>query len=493
MPDHRPCFHIQPPANWANDPNGPLYWRGRFHLFYQHNPVSVTGGLMHWGHVVSTDLVRWSHLPVALAPGPDGPDSGGCWSGCAVVRDDAPTLIYTGVPLEGDRRVGSVCLATSFDHNLVNWSKDPSNPVIAGPPASLELVHFRDPCVWREDDCWWCVLGGADHSKGGILLLYSSADLRQWNYVGMLCSQHEADRATVRSHEGADSMPIGSGRVWECPQFFALGERHALLIAAWDKPDFQHTLYYIGSYRERVFTPELRGPFDLGAEYYAPVSMNDPQGRRLVWGWTKEGRSAEAQAQSGWAGALTLPRVVTLRDDGTLGIDSLPELASLRGRHYRRRDLALVPRSPLHLNDLRGENLEIAVEIACEPTSVVSLRIRRSPGDEEYTQIRYDRRAGRISVDRDHASLDPAAFRGVHGGTLVLAPNEPLTLRVFLDGSIVEVYANGRATLTERIYPTREDSLGVSLGVEGGDARVICLDAWEMRSAGLNTTGRDGL
>jgi beta-fructofuranosidase len=354
----------------------------------------------------------------------------------------------------------------------------------------LEITEFRDPCVWREGDTWWCVLGGEERDKGGVALLYSSPDLRQWEYVGLLCSQQDLDHVSIGPHPETDGAASAAKLVWECPQFFPLGDRHVLLIAAWEKPQRHYTVFYIGSYRDRVFRPEVGGSFDLGAYYYAPSSMLDPQGRRLVWGWTREGRGQEAQVAAGWAGAVSVPRVLTLLPDGQLGIDPLPELSALRGHQYRRRDLALEPRAPLQLDGLLGESLEIEAQIACDATAVVALRVRRSPGDEEYTEIRFDRGVGRIVVDRERASLDPAAYKGVHGGALHLAPDEPLKLRVFLDGSIVEVYANGRAALTERIYPTRDDSTGVCLGVEGGGAHLISLDAWELGGAGLNDGNR---
>src|SRR5918911_968679 len=115
---HRPQFHFLPPANWMNDPNGLIQCRGQYHLFYQYNPHAPVHGNIHWGHAVSDDLAHWRHLPIALAPTPGGPDAGGCWSGCAIVQDGVPTLIYTGY-VEG---VQCPCLATS-DDELITWDK----------------------------------------------------------------------------------------------------------------------------------------------------------------------------------------------------------------------------------------------------------------------------------------------------------------------------------------------------------------------------------
>src|SRR5579871_1584310 len=191
---HRPRYHFMPPANWMNDPNGPIYVDGRYHLFYQHNPRAaawgdydnsvpaappppdVVWGSMHWGHAVSTDLVNWRHLPIALTPTPDGPDKNGCFSGCAVIHEGVPTLLYTGVSPECQ------CLAVSHD-GLLTWQKDARNPVIAGPPAGWTRTDFRDPCVWQEGDEWLMLIGTGIKDVGGAALLYRSDDLIHWRYL----------------------------------------------------------------------------------------------------------------------------------------------------------------------------------------------------------------------------------------------------------------------------------------------------------------------
>ncbi|MBN2309561.1 MAG: glycoside hydrolase family 32 protein, partial [Candidatus Hydrogenedentes bacterium] len=160
-----------------NDPNGLIQWKGQYHLFYQHNPGEAVWGNMHWGHAVSADLIHWRHLPIALAPEPDGPDAFGVFSGCAVDNDGIPTLVYTGVaPPE------TQCIATGSD-DLVTWTKYEGNPVIAGPPDEFEVTGFRDPKVWRDGDTWDMVVGSGIEGKGGAVLLYRSPDLINWTYL----------------------------------------------------------------------------------------------------------------------------------------------------------------------------------------------------------------------------------------------------------------------------------------------------------------------
>ena len=131
---HRPRYHFTPPANWMNDPNGIIEWDGKYHLFYQHNPYAAVWDNMHWGHAVSSDLLHWTDLPVALSPTADGPDEDGCWSGCAVDDNGVPTILYTGV--RGDWTLPQnqrVCLATG-NADLTSWEKYAGNAIIAYPP-----------------------------------------------------------------------------------------------------------------------------------------------------------------------------------------------------------------------------------------------------------------------------------------------------------------------------------------------------------------------
>ena len=143
----RPAYHYQPPSKWMNDPNGTIYWKGRYHLFYQHNPDGPWHGNIHWGHASSEDLVHWTDHPIALSPGPDGPDRLHCYSGTAFVNaDGVPTHIYHGVP-------GGICLATSTDDMLVDWEKHPANPIIPDPGPGADFVVTGAPAAGWKTAC----------------------------------------------------------------------------------------------------------------------------------------------------------------------------------------------------------------------------------------------------------------------------------------------------------------------------------------------------
>lgn len=458
-----PRYHFRPPANWMNDPNGPIHWKGFYHMFYQYNPHAAYWGDMHWGHARSRDLVHWEHLPMALAPTPGGPDKDGCFSGCAVINQGVPTFVYTGVNPEVQ------CLATS-DDAMIEWKKYPGNPVIAVPPQGLDTVGFRDPAVWRQGNSWRMVIGSGLKGAGGAALLYQSSDLIHWDYLNPL--------ATGKMDQGVKvSDPVDSGEMWECPDFFPLGDRHVLLVST-----KRLTFYFTGHYDGPRLAIEQQGHVDFGS-YYACRSMLDASGhRRILWGWITERRSKDAQVAAGWSGAMSLPRVIGMGGDHRLEMRPAEELEALRGRHYRESAVEIAGGATLPLNGIQGDGLEIAAEFDPGDAQQVGLIVRRSPDSSEQTVIGYDKDKGQLAVDTNRSSLNQDGARLVLSGSLTLPHGQPLRLRIFLDRSVVEVFGNERACLTDRIYPTRPDSVGIALFARGGRARLSSLEAWEMKS-----------
>jgi beta-fructofuranosidase len=453
---HRPRYHFLPAANWINDPNGLIQWKGQYHLFYQYNPNGPFHGTIHWGHAVSADLVHWTELPIALAPSPGGPDKDGCGSGCAVDNGGVPTLLYTGVYPQ------TQCLAWS-DDDLLTWKKHPNNPVLAAPP-DVDVVggahwDWRDPWVWRENDAWFMLIGSGIRGVGGAVFLYQSADLIHWEYLHPLLVGDQ----------------LNLGEVWECPNYFSLGDREVLLISP--VPESRHTYFLIGAAAQRKFSPEAWGKLDHGPCFYAALTMRDDRQRRLLWGWIKEGRDAAAQQAAGWSGVMSLPRLLSLLPDGALGIEPAPELAALRGQHQRWADLTL--RGDLRL-DVQGHRLEIIAEFEPNGAERFGFWIYRSPDDEEQTLIAYDMAQQCFVVDRRQSSLNPAVERDVQSAPYPLAAGGRLKLHLLLDHSVVEAFVDGRFSLTTRVYPTRADSAQVVPVAVGGGAAFKSLDVWTL-------------
>ncbi len=466
---HRPQYHFLPPSNWMNDPNGLIHWKGQYHLFYQYNPFAAVWGSIHWGHAVSDDLVHWRDLPIALAPTPGTVDEFGVFSGCAFDADGVPAVMYTGVrqPADGPR-IELPCLATSDDDDLVTWQKYRGNPVIASPPPGLDLLGFRDHGVWREKGTWYQVIGSGIRGVGGTVLLYRSADLVHWEFVQPICV---GDRTAT-------------GDMWECPDLFQLGNRHVLMVSP---IPLRRTLYFLGSFGEHRFEVQHQGVVDDGGYFYAPQSFTDDRGRRIMFGWLWEGRAETAQRAAGWAGVMSLPRVLLPRSDGVLGVQPAPELQSLRGRHIGLGNITVSPAATARV-DLEGATLEIVAEFRPSQAAQFGLKVRCAPDGGEQTLIVYDPGRAWLSIDRAHSSLDPAVDREPHGTQVTLTDDEILTLQIFIDCSVVEVYANARACVTSRVYPSRADSLGVELFARDGPAQLQQLDVWQLASIWVEPT-----
>ena len=457
---HRPRYHLSPPANWLNDPNGLVRFGGRYHVFYQYNPGGPYHHSIHWGHATSEDLVHWRDEPVALTPSPDGPDRDGCWSGCAVVEDGIPSVLYTG----GRGRDQLPCLARAADDSLRTWTKHADNPVIPAPPEEPDLVgsehwraEFRDHAVWRADGTWFHLVGSGVADVGGTALLYTGETLTDWTYRGpILTGDWE-----------------GAGPVWECPELLGLGESDLLHVS-----NYEDVRYFLGEFDGSSFDVERRGLLDHG-DFYAPQSMADGD-RYLTWGWLPEARDFDAQWDAGWSGTLSVPRVLDVVD-GRLRQRPAPELTRLRERRLldgETPSLSGGERRPL---DASGRRLELSLELSLADADAAVLSVFASPDRTEATEIRYTRDS-RLVVDRSAASEDPRATTDPQSMPVPPA-DEPLELRVFLDGSTVEIFANERRCLTSRVYPTRADSTGLSLASEGGRATARGLSVWALGDA----------
>ena len=464
---NRPQYHFLPPSNWMNDPNGPIFWRGKSHVFYQYNPNGAFSGSKHWGHAVTQDLVHWKNLPVALAPTPGGPDKDGVYTGCAVIDQGTPTMIFTGVRPEVQM------IATSNDPEMAAWTKYSGNPVIPAPPSGLQVTGFRDPCVWKEDDGWYMAVGSGFKGVGGSALLYRSQDLRKWEYLHPLVTGKMDKNVTGRS-------VVGTGEMWECPDLFPLGSKHVLLVST-----LGTVLYMVGVYKDHKFVPEVEARADFGCDY-APKTMLDGKGRRIWWGWIRERRSVDAQKAAGWSGVMSLPRILTIGTSGALRMEPAPELERLRGKRRRLRNLAIGSGEGRLIDGIAGDCLEIVMEIDPGDSEEIGLRVRCSPEGNEQTLIAYNRKDQSLFSDATRSSEDPAATRAIQKGRLALPPGEPLKLRIFLDGSVVEIFANGRACLTDRTYPVRPDSTGLRLHALGGPAKLRSMDVWEMQPISNN-------
>lgn len=283
MDRRRPRVHFTPRQGWLNDPYGVIHTGGLYHLFFQHNPAATAWApALSWGHATSPDLVLWTEQPVALTP---APGEAGCWSGSVVTGPDGPTLFYTRM-----ENGGQVARATSTD--LTTWLRAPAASVIGERPP--DVVEMRDPAVRADGDGWVMVLGARLASGAGAVLQYRSPDTRTWAYDGVLVS--------------------GAGdEMWECPQFFALGDAWVLIVSV----PGGGVRYAIGAYDGVRFIPRTWGDFARGGQMYATTTFLDTAGRRCAMSWLRE-RDDTAPPGSPWSGALSVPWVLSVRGDRLL-------------------------------------------------------------------------------------------------------------------------------------------------------------------------------
>jgi beta-fructofuranosidase len=429
----RPQYHLLPQAGFVGDPCAPRFFAGQYHVFYH---GSYGGG--GWHHAISHDLVHWSHLPIALTRTPDSFDAYGTFTGSVLPGGEGASIVYTGVTKvpteqetirnEGLREVQ--CIATSTDADLKTWRKL-DHPIIDGPPAGLKVVGFRDPFSWKEDDTWFIGVGSGFSQIGGAVLLYRSKDARHWEYL------HPLAQGTWNGE--ASSNPVPSGEMWECPDFFALGDKHVLLYST------AHTTYWeVGDFdkRELRFHSQRKGRLDHGA-FYAPKSMLDGKMRRILWGWVQETRPREA-IDAGWSGCVSLPRVLTLGPDGELEMQVASEFDFLLTNTIAIQQ----PHDSRELNDalaravIRGR----AGEIRCtfkvgESSCGLDLRIGSKTENVPFLRIAYDGANDQPTLAVDDKVVPLSPDRDGHS-----------SLHIWIDGSVVEIFVDKRRAITSRLY-----------------------------------------
>ena len=456
----RPQYHLVPPANWLNDPNGPIYWRGKYHMFYQYAVDPAGDSPKLWAHAVSPDMVHWRHLPVALEPTPGGPDAGGVWTGSALADGDRVAMFYAAVvpAPEADATIRdgahslreSQCLAFASGRDLTHWTKVPA-AVIPAPPPGLDVTGFRDPAPWRDGDQIYMAIGSGLRGRGGCVLLYRSSDLRHWDYL------HPLLEGDVNS-----SDPAMASDMWECPDFFPLPsterpDKHVLIHSTAGKAFWQ------SGHLDRaamIFHPERSGILDYGS-FYAPKTQLDAHGNRILWGWITEDRSSAQMRAAGWSGMMSLPRVLTLDADGNLRIAVAPAVEKLR-KAPQRPPLSLFPpgrydmKMPMIVRDACGE-------VACS--------FERSSTPFEITLA--SNKGVLLACQFDPAH--PAEI-AIDGKSVPLGPGtSDAELRFYIDGSVIECFANGYGALTKRFYYE---------GAAAPDIAVQLHTAWQALSIG---------
>lgn len=446
LEQYRPNFHFTPKANWMNDPNGLVYYKGTYHLFYQYYPDSTVWGPMHWGHAVSKNLLHWEHKPVALYP-----DSlGYIFSGSAVIDEnntagfgkDAMVAIYTyHDPIK--EKAGAIDFQTQgiaySNDEGETWTKYDKNPVLKNPG----IKDFRDPKVfWNEEKLTWqLVLVAKDHVQ-----IYDSGNLKDWKKIS--------------EFRFNDNPPLG---VWECPDLFKLNvegsdeQKWVLIISHGEgAPNGgSGTRYFIGDYDGTTFTTNQKASLwiDYGTDNYAGITYNnEPNNKRIFIGWMSNWGYATVTPTETWRSAMTLPRELSiykqnnhyyLKSKLIHGFDTLTNMVP------ENEISGTLPYSVYY------ENLQQS-EINFDAVIIDSLQITISNSKAEKYMITYNKASGIFSTDRAHSGKVDFNEKYVKSAfqTMTIGTKNQLSIKIVLDTSSAEIFLNnGEFVMTNQMFP----------------------------------------
>ena len=465
-----PAMPTNPPATWLTyhlahpgpsgavpgDPNPAYYYKGRYHLHYIYNHKKAAGDTygdwkVSFAHVSSTDMVHWKWHPTTLTPRTTGH---GMFSGTGFfTKEGQPAMIYHG------QDSGRNQIAFALDDNLEKWSK----PIAIEPlTASGEIpkMNHWDPDCWLRDGAYYALSGGSNPQ------LIKSQDLKKWLYLGDLF--HEGFPADLGVSKGEDTS---------CANMFKIGDKWMLLCIS-------HGLgarYYLGDFRDDKYLPNRHALLNWARwDFFAPESLLTKDGRRVMWAWCtplildvqRTGRKKNFDKLLDKAvfqqGIQSLPRELSLPNDGVLRIKPLRELEKLRQDQKRERNITVKSDTIRLLQDIKGDTLEMEVVIASPKASEFGINLLCDEKGENGFAIASGAGSKTLTVDYINPPFE-------------LKANEDLTLRIFIDKSMIEVFANDRqAAVAWHEYP--QDHLNVSLFAKGGDLVVKQVTAWKMKS-----------
>ena len=460
----RQKYHIQGIVGLINDPNGFSQFKGKYHMFYQWNPLGTNHKNKTWAHSVSDDLLHWKRLKTALRPD-TWYSKDGAYSGSAIVDDDKLYLFYTGNVKDSDgNRESYQCLAVSSDgENFERWE-----PSIVNQPDGYTR-HIRDPKIWKKDGKFYAVIGIQSENLEGKAVLYSSENIKDWKFEGEIAG---ANHGKIKDF----------GFMWECPDYFQLkdektGEIRDLLVFSPQglepEGDLYNNKYQTGylfgklDYEKTEF--EILSDFveiDRGHDFYAPQSMEDDKGRRLIVGWMGIPEEEDfPTVKNEWLHCLTLPRELKVID-GKLYQLPINEMESIRGEkiEFSKKVAGEVKVGTGTTYELKAKFTNI--------NSDCGLKLRTGKNSE--TVLKFDYNDKKFVLDRTKGEQPDKRLRKVYLGDI-----SELELTVFVDNSSVEVFINGGSEVfSSRIFPEK-DADGISVFADK-DVNVE-IEKWEWK------------
>ena len=430
--ENKPVFHITAAKGWINDPNGLVKFRGKYHVFYQYHPYSCEWGPMHWGHVVSEDLLHWQQLPIALTPG-DEFDKDGCFSGTSIVVNDRLYIAYTGFIFNEDpeKIIQHQCLAYSDDG--INFKK---LGLIIGKdklPKGYASNDFRDTEIFKKDDVFYILVAARKLDGRGRILLYKSIDLLNWEFVSDILDE--------------DSK----GKMIECPDYVdSLG---LLLYCEQNQPldglmhrNIHSTYYRVGELKNNKFITSSIGTIDYGFDFYAPQVMPE---ENILIAWINMWERNNPSTKYGFAGMLTVPRKISVKNGKLLQnpvvFGELSEKLELENSYKTHLSVGVVK---LEIEDLK----DLSIDIRKGKDEVTKFYLH----DNNFV---FDRSSSGETITGSEKDV----FSAIGIRKMPYLNEEKDTIYIILDKFSVEIFVNG-ISMSNLIYP-KEDSDGLEINV----------------------------
>lgn len=468
----RQRYHFMAETGWINDPNGLIYFKGKYHFFYQYNPYSSFWNYLHWGHAISDDLLHWEYLPIALAPSEwyDDYEKGGCFSGSAIEHDGKLFLMYTGATSRGNGYEQFQCIAYSEDG--INFEKYQGNPVLSAPEGILS-DSFRDPKVWKHDGDYYMICG-ANKSGMAQALLYRSKDMFHWDFFNVLTESRGE-----------------WGYMWECLDFYPLGDKYVFMFSPMGIRE-RKSVYQVGdfNYQTGKFYPYIFGETDWGFDFYAPQSFLAGDGRRIMvgwangWEWMPFWKDWGPTFQEGWCGFFNIPRTIELSKDNTLIMKPVDELKMLRGRKYEYFNLKIINRENIVVADTCV--FEMKLQINLEKTTAAQIDIELRCSMEKKTILTLDLKHSELRLDRNRAD---GWSKGIVCAPVNLSNRKMYDIHIFSDRSSIEIFSNQyQSNLSCNIYGEKGQDQNY-IKAKDGVAYIDKIETWDLLMARKQVTG----
>lgn len=482
---YRPQFHAMPGGHWMNEPHAPIYYNGKYHLFYQHNPAGPFWHQIHWGHWISDDMVNWENVDIAIAPTAGDIIPDGVWTGSATYDENGvPVLFFTAGNdnKSPNQSVGMARPKDPTDPYLREWEIHDSI-LVEQEEGEGDFGEFRDPYVWKDADSnkWFMLVGTGttNNSNGGTALIYSSTNLIDWQYHGNVFEANSSKYKYLGEH-------------WELPVLLpvksedGLIEKDMLIISPHGNGADVEIYYWLGKFDSETarFIPEHEEPklMDKGDGIFTgPSGFVDPNtGRTIVFTIAQgQDRSSWEDYYSGWAHTAGFPVSVYLDSNGKLQYEPLEEVSALRDNTLAEGKNITIEEANNLLTEVNGDMLEVVLELENVNASKYGIKVRKHEKDAEYTSIYYSEETSELILDRVNSSMNKTGL-GVRKSVLN-KEDGTIKLHILLDRSLLEIYGNNDTSITSRIYPSLSDSIGVQLFADG-EVKVKNLEVYSMKA-----------